>query len=183
MAQKRKRDPVTPEMRKRLLANRDGRITPNQWLDLIIQPLIVVMVLFGVGFLVFGEYMLALFDDAWWLILPIIALLVFLPGILRAVRYARMPVHFARLEAGVQPWWGFWRPVVFYDAADHPVTFPRRLAPRPALRVSEPYIVYYLDEPQGKVLLSAAPAEHEDAESWLPTRNFDIRQERRFRRS
>ena len=61
------------------MQNRDGRLTPAQWLDLIFQPLIILILLFGAFFLVFGEDMLAAFDEVWWFVLPVIALLVFIP--------------------------------------------------------------------------------------------------------
>ncbi len=177
--EKRKRDPVVPEMRERLLANRDGRITPGQWLDLIIQPLLILGVLIAAALAVFGKGMMVMFVEVWWIVVPVIFLLVIVPVSFRAYRYARAPVHFARLYAGVQPWWGFWKPTIFYTAADEPVRFPRRLAPRLPMRINGEYLVYFLEEPQGKVLLSAAPADHEDAELWLPTRNFEVRRARR----
>lgn len=178
---KRKRDPVGPEMRQRLLANREGRMTSGQWLDLIAQPLIPLAVLLALSFVVFGRYMFTIAVDFWWVGVPLIVLLVFVPLILRAYRYARAPIQFARLYAGVQPWWGLrWRkPQVFYTAGDQPVKFPQRLAPRLPLRLDGEYLVYYLAEPQGNVLLSAAPADHEDADLWLPTRQFEARYERR----
>ncbi len=178
---KRKRDPVLPEMRQRLLANRDGRITANQWIDLIAQPLLILGVLLGLAYIVFGRYMVRLTANYWWVLVPLIILLVLVPLIARAYRYARAPVHFARLYAGVQPWWGFgfWKPQIFYTEHDKEMAFPRRMAPRLPLRIDCEYLVYYLEDGQGKVLLSAAPADHDDAELWLPTKQFEARHERR----
>src|SRR5664279_803091 len=158
--EKRKRDPVVPEMRKRLLANREGRLMTGQWLDLIVQPLVILGLLTAAAFVVFGDDMVALLADIWWIVLPLIALFILLPVTTRAYRYARTPIHFARLRAGVQPWWGVWKPLVFYTETDEPVIFRRRLAPRPLLKIDGEYLVYFLDEPQGKVLLSAAPSDH-----------------------
>ena len=109
----------------------------------------------------------------------VVAVLLFLPVILRAYRYARAPIHFARLYAGVQPWFGWGRPQVFHTDTDEAVTFPQRLAPRLPLKINREYLVYFLDEPRGKVLLSIAPADHEDAELWLPSRQFEARYGRR----
>jgi len=181
--EKPKRDPVVPEMRKRLMANRDGLLIKGQWFDLIVEPLLIVVVLLGLAFIIFGDDMIALFDDAGWLILPIVALIVFLPAILRAYRYARAPIQFTRLNAGVQPWWGFWKPMVFYTKKDELVRFPRRLAPRLPVHIDGEYLIYYLEEPGGKVLLSYAPVDHEDAEYWMPTKQFAVRRERRSRRT
>lgn len=173
---KRKRDSVVPEMRDRLLANRDGRITPGQWLDLIVQPLITLAILFGVAFFVFGEMMMTLLD-VWWIVAPVLLLIVLLPVGLRAYRYARAPVHFAELYAAKSGW--FWKPLVFLTEDDERISFPRRLAPRPSLVTGHKYLIYFLDEPDGKVLLSAAPFDHEDAELWQPTKRFDARYGRR----
>ncbi len=175
---KLKRDPVVPEMRHRLLANREGKLTPGQWLDLINQPLIILLLLTAVGFVLFSEYMLFILRRAWWIVLPVLVILVFIPVLTRAYRYARAPVHFARLYAGAQPLWGV-KTQVFRTEAKQPVRFPRRLAPRMSLQMDVEYLVYYLEDAQGRVLLSAAPADHQDAEHWLPTKQFQARQERR----
>src|SRR5690348_426262 len=116
---KRKREEVVPEMRDRLLANRDGRMTSGQWLDLIVQPLVVLALLLGVAFVVFGELLLSVAADFWWVGVPLILLLVFVPIILRGYRYARAPVHFAHLYATGQGW--FWRPLVFLNEDDERV--------------------------------------------------------------
>lgn len=174
--EKRKRDPVVPEMRERLRANRDGRLAPAQWIDMIIQPLIPLLLLLAPALLVFGVRFIALAR-----FLPLLILLVVLmfavPAVLRARRYARAPVHFARLYAGIgqNAWWAFWKPTVFYTAADEPFPFKRRLAPSLPLRIDREYLVYYLEEPDGRVLLSAAPVDHDDADSWMPTETFDRR--------
>ncbi len=171
---KRKRDVIVPEMRERLQANRDGRLHVGQWIDLIVQPLLALALLTGAGFLVFGTRMLILFERAWWVLIPALLLLVFFPVTVRAYRYARAPIHFARLYAGVQPLGG-WRSQVFYTAGDEQIVFKRRLAPRLPLQIEHEYLVYFLDEPNGKVLLSIAPADHEDADRWQPTKTFDVR--------
>ncbi len=178
MVVKRKRDAVVPEMRERLLVNRDGRLHVGQWLDLIVEPLVSLVLLFGGGFLVFGARMMILFERAWWVLLPAILILVIFPVTVRAYRYARAPIHFARLYAGVQPLRG-WRSQVFYTAGDEQIVFKRRLAPRLPLKIEHEYLVYFLDEPNGKVLLSIAPADHEDADLWQPTKSFDARYTRR----
>ena len=177
--EKAKRDPVVPEMRARLAANRDGKIMRGQWLDLIVQPLVILALLLSASFLLFGEEAMAVIDDVWWVALGAALLLLFLPVLIRALRYARAPVRFARLSAGVQPWWGFWQPMVFYTKSDDLVRFPRRLAPRLPVKIGGEYLVYYLEEPDGKVLLSYAPADHDEAASWMPSKDFGAQHTRR----
>ncbi len=174
--EKRKRDLVVPEMRERLRANREGKLAPAQWIDMIVQPLIPLLLLLAPVLLVFGVRMVALVRFL-PLLIVIVALILAIPAVLRARRYARAPVHFGRLYAGVaqNAWWAFWKPPVFYTAADEPFPFKRKLAPSLPLRIDREYLVYYLEEPDGRVLLSAAPADHEEADSWLPTETFDRR--------
>jgi hypothetical protein len=176
--EKPKRDPVVPEMRLRLMANREGRLTPGQWGEMITQPLVVVILLSGFALAAFGPRLLPLLRF-WWIIAPLLLLMVFAPATLRAFRYARAPIHFARLMAGVQPLGIFRRSLHFYTDAEDDIRFPRRLAPRPPLQPDVEYLVYYLQDGKDKVLLSAAPAEHQDAAQWLPTKQFQARFERR----
>jgi hypothetical protein len=175
---KRKRDVVTPEMRNRLLANRDGKLTPDQWLSIVTKPLLWTLMLLGLAVVVFGPRMLLLTARFWWLGLILLVALILVPLMLRARRYARLPLQFARLYADVpfRPWW---RPMVFYTEADEPVAFKRRLAPSINLRIDSEYLVYYLQDGGERVLLSLAPSDHEDAEKFLPTEQFKLRFSRR----
>jgi hypothetical protein len=176
--EKPKRDPVVPEMRHRLIANRDGRMTPGQWGEMISQPLVVLVLLTGFALAAFGPRLLPLLRF-WWIVVPLLLGLVFLPAILRAFRYARAPIHFAKLTAGAQPLTLFRKSMLFYTGADEAIRFGKSLAPRLPLQTDVEYLVYYLEDGQGKVLLSAAPAEHPDAEYWLPTKQFQVRFDRR----
>lgn len=186
MTEKPKRDPVTPEMRQRLLANRDGRLTPAQWGELIAQPLFMLILLCGMGIAALGTRMMLLLRF-WWLIIPLILLIIVTPMIFRAYRFARAPVRFTRLNAGVQPLRVFGKTLHFYipnsetasETNGKLVKFSSRLTSRLPLVADVEYLIYYLDEPNGRVLLSAAPTDHEDADLWMPTKNFEIRQERR----
>lgn len=176
---KRKRYVLTPDMRDRLLANRDGKLTADQWLSVVTKPLLQMLLLFGLGVVVFGPRMLLLTARWWWIGLILIGVLFVLPLVLRAQRYARLPIHFTRLFADVpfRPWW---RPTIFYTEADEPVEFKRRLAPSMPLRIDGEYLVYYLEDGSQRVLLSLAPADHEDAEQFLPTDRFKLRFNRRI---
>lgn len=175
---KPKRDPVVPEMRQRLIVNRDGRLTPEQWGEMIAQPLVVVVLLTGFALAAFGPRLLPLLRF-WWIVIPLLLLMVFAPAVLRAYRYARAPIHFAKLTAGAQPLGIVRKSLLFYTDEDQAVRFTARLAPRPPLQTDVEYLVYYLEDGDSKVLLSAAPAEHPDAEHWLPTRQFEARFQRR----
>ncbi len=173
-AVKFKRDRVPPEMRARLMRNREGRLLPDQWIDLATEPLVILLLLLAPALLILGARGMALMRLGWWLPL-IVLLIVVVPVVLRAIRYARAPIYFLRLRpAPEQPArsWQIWRPVEFVTPDETTIRFTRRLAPR--LPVHEPgeYLVYYLEDGSGKTLLSYAPADHEHAELWQPSDAF-----------
>jgi len=181
---KRKADIISDEMRQRLLANRDGRIATDQWLDLVTEPLVILLLLV-VPLAVILAPRFAFF--ALSLRLPLILLVVLialgLPTLIRARRYARARIHFDVLYADERRHAPllFWKPQRFETKDGRIVEFSRRLAPYMFYRPGYPYLVYYIEEPRGLVLLSVAPADHPDAESWYPTK-FCFAQ-RRARRS
>jgi len=181
--QKLKRDIVSREMRARLMTNRDGKLTSAQWKDMVTEPFIKLMVLMIPMSAVFIMPIGRLALRNWWLFVLIVLLVVFVPMISRARRYARAPLHFVTLYAGRSPraWWMFWRPEVLYDEKGKAYKFAKGLTPYTGLDANEAYLVYYLQEPQQQLILSLAPAEHPDAASWQPTKYFHQRQGQRQR--
>lgn len=175
---KRKRDVVSPEMRDRLRSNRDGRLSVDQWFSIVTRPLMWLLLLVVAAVLVFGPRMFLLTARFWWLGVILLLLVFVLPLTLRARRYARLPIHFARLygESKTSP---FRRTTTLYTAAETPVEFKRRLMPKILLRDEGEYLVYYLEDPSERVLLSMAPADHDDAEQFLPSEQFKLRFNRR----
>lgn len=179
---KRKADIVTDKMRQRLLANRNGEIATDQWLDLVTEPLVILLLLVAPAAVILAPRFVWLGLS---LRLPLIIALVLLalavPLFMRARRYARARVHFdilyadERLHAPLL----FWKPQRFEAKDGRALEFHRRLAPYMFYRPGYPYLVYYLEEPRGLVLLSVAPADHPDAERWYPTRFFERRNARR----
>lgn len=167
-------------MRERLLTNRYGRLTVNQWVDVVTQPLVAVLVLFiPLGFMLLPRLLVfARFGGLWGLVVVLAALaLVLLP---RAYRYARLPVEYAELTAdAAPPAWAFWRAPDFAGSDGKPLRFGLRLAP--ALRVDHGrrYLVYYMRDGDRHILLSAAPADHPDAAKWQPTGALETRLKRR----
>ncbi len=176
--EKKKRDAVSAEMVDSLKANREGRLTVDQWLREVTRPLIIGIALYGAGILVFGPRLLLLTARGLWigLLIAFIGLIV-LPLIFRARRYARMPIHFKRMYGeGVTL---FTRRAIFQDEDRTEICFARRLAPANPILQDVEYVVYYLQDNQQKILLSYAPADHADVKNWLPTEKFDKRFQRR----
>ncbi len=168
---------LSNEMRARLLANRNGRLTVQQYKDIITAPLATLLVLLAPLIIVFGARFAILVTRGLWIVLLLAIVALFVPLVLRARRYARAPVYFAVLNAGSQPrsFWRFWKSHVMQTQAGEAVRFRSRLAPYLPLKVNEDYLVYYLEEPGGNILLSLAPADHPDAENWWPTSVFNTR--------
>lgn len=177
---KPKRELLSPDMRQRLLANREGKLIPGQWLDMVMQPLVTLLILLGPALIVLGPRLLL---NVRGVLVALLTLVVVFGAMLlvRARRYARLPVKYAVLYAGVHmnPFWAFWRPTMFYTASDEPVKFNRQLAPRMPTRIDGEYVVYYLEEESGRVLLSMCPTDHKDIDKYLPTDRFKTRYTRR----
>lgn len=172
---------VSDEMRTRLEANRDGRLTSDQWKDMVTAPLTVLLFLMLPVALLLGPRLLPLAGRGIIIALVLALVVIVVPMIFRARRYARAPLQFERFYAGHNPTplWLFWRPLVLYTADGEPVRFKKRLAPYTLLHSNRSYMVYYLREPDHNVLLSIAPADHPEAEQWQPSVFFNNRQARR----
>lgn len=179
--EKLKHDPVNRDMRARLEQNRHGKLTADQWKEMVIEPLVTLMVLMIPAVVVMGPR-LAMFvrGGTLYIVLLLVGILI-LSMILRAIRYARAPLHSARLYAAddIRPFWMFWKADVLYNESDKAVKFHKWLTPRTRLRPGQTYLVYYLKDAERNVLLSFAPADHEDTAKWTPSSVFEGRLHRR----
>lgn len=173
-------DRVSEPMRARLLMNRHGTLTTEQWKDMVFAPLVSLLLVLAPGIVVLGPRLGALVWGGFGLaaLFGLAAVGVMLA--LRARRYARAPVHFAVMQ-GVQarPFWLFWRPVILRGEDGTLVRFSKQLAPHTPVRPGTDYLVYYLRDGDAHVLLSLAPADHPDAELWRPSPAFEVRFNRR----
>lgn len=176
----RRNDPVSEPMRARLLMNRHGTLTADQWKDMVFAPLVSLLLVLAPGIVVLGPRLGALVWGGFGLVALLSLAAVGVMLALRARRYARAPVYFAVMQ-GVQsrPFWMFWRPTVLRDSAGAPVRFSKQLAPYTPVRAGADYLVYYLRDGDVQVLLSLAPADHPDADLWRPSDTFEARFARR----
>ena len=177
---KPKRDVITREMRERLFANRDGRLTVSQWMAITTDPLITLLLLLSPAILLVGLRLPFLLVRGWLvLLIALVACAVVL--MLRARRYARQPLHYRVLYAASTPWsrFIFWKMPGFYDDEGRVYRFGRWLAPRIPMLADRAYAVYYLNDSNQPVLCSVIPLTHPDADSFQPTTNFHRRFERR----
>ena len=172
---------VTEHMRSRLAQNREGRLTSDQWKDMVTEPLTVLLLLMVPVVIFIGPRVLAFGARGLIFVLLTALLVMVIPLIFRARRYARAAVQFERLYAGDNPTpiTRFWQPLELYSADGQPIRFKKRLAPYTLLHPNRSYLVYYLREHDHNVLLSLAPAEHPEVDKWLPTTTFYNRQAQR----
>jgi hypothetical protein len=168
-------------MRSRLMTNRHGKLTSDQWKDMVTEPLIVLLLLLVPLILFLGPRLLMLTARGIIFVWVIALIVVFVPMLFRARRYARAAVYFDRLYAGDHPGpaFLFWRPTVLYTEDGTEIRFKRRLAPVSQLRPNRAYLVYYLRDASEYVLLSMAPADHPDSHQWQPSSAFHERFARR----
>lgn len=181
----RKRQELSRMIHEWLKSNRNGRLTSDQWLNLVMEPLLP-MVLLAIPLVVFMLFSPAsrMFSFARYsrYAMPVFLVAMFVMLLLRARRYAVLPIFYDVCYAGEGKSWvvsRFSRQLIVYAADGEPVTFNRFVAQPPHLESNMPYIMYYLDEPDRCTLLSFAPAEHPDAQNWQPTDDFRKRQLKR----
>lgn len=172
--------PAGGPLRDRLLMNRDGRLHPDQWRELVSEPLAPLLLLLVPAILILRGYLLTLFVGAFWFVglAGLAALGVMLA--LRARRYARLPVQTAVLRCTQPPHpWQWWKGMVFQDEGGKAYPFSRSMAPDFRPQPQAVYLVYYLEDGERRILLSAAPADSPGAEELRPTPLFYARLKRR----
>ena len=172
---------ISSGMRSRLERNREGRLAGAQWLAVVTQPLTALLVLLAPLVIVFGPRLLVFSLRGIGLIALLVFVLLLVPAIFRARRYARAPLHFAQLTAGASPvaFLFFWRSLVMQDAQGASLRFQRKLAPLPRLQPGQDYLVYYLQEADQMVLLSLVSVDYPDVERYQPTERFRRRAQQR----
>jgi hypothetical protein len=172
-----KRDTVTTDMRARLAANRDGKLTSTQWKEIVTEPVATLLLLLVPAIILLRARIFYYLAGGGWLfgVLGIVILIGVI--LIRAGRYARAPIHMGVFRAAQQfrPFWMFWKAETFYDEAGQTVRFYKRLAPAAPHNADQLYLIYYLKDRDGQVLLSIAPAEHPDAAGWHPSPAFQSR--------
>ncbi|MDE0608806.1 MAG: hypothetical protein OXH77_02670 [Anaerolineaceae bacterium] len=168
-------------MRKRLEWNRQGRLAGAQWLATVTQPLSVLLVLLAPLVIILGPRLAAFSLRGFALVALLVLLLLLVPALWRARRYARAPLEFAELQGDSSPVAGlfFWRPRVMRTANGEAVRFQRRLTPMPRVHAGRTYLVYFLRDGEQRVLLSLVSAAHPDARHYRPTDAFQRRAQRR----
>jgi hypothetical protein len=165
---------VSPQMRERLQANRRGKLHNEQWREVVMEPLITIMLLMVPAIILLRSFLLTLFVGGLWMVGVGAVLVAGVMLFMRARRYARVPVFFSVLRAPDQlpSRWMFWKPIVFAAPDGTVLPFKHSLAPDKRFQANQEYLVYYIKSVEGSTLLSFAPSDHLESNTWRPSKDF-----------
>lgn len=171
---------VSDEMRRLLAMNREGKLTSDQWLAAVFEPLTPLLVLLTPFIIV-----LALQAGRVGVLLGLglgLGGTVWL-GLSRMWRYARAPIQYSIMTAsGDFQSIRLFGPPKFTTAGDDAFAFKRRYTPKFTLNKGAKYGVYWMHDGNAPVLLSLSPIDHPNAVSWKPSPAFALRLAKRSRR-
>lgn len=165
---------VSPKMRERLLANRRGKLHNEQWREVVTEPIVTLLLLMVPAIMLLRSFLLTLFVGGLWMV-GVGALVVGAFVLWRRARlYARIPVHSGIFQAGekLPPHWMFWKPILLKTLNGAEIRFKHTLAPDKNLQPGQQYLVYYFNAANGNTLLSFAPTDFTEIESFKPSKNF-----------
>jgi hypothetical protein len=165
---------VSPQMRERLQANRRGKLYNEQWREVVMEPLVTVLLLMVPAIILLRSFLLTLVVGGLWMVgigaLVVTGVMLFL----RARRYARVPVYFGIFRAPdtLPSKWMYWKPIVLAASDGTQVSFKHNLASDKRFQANQEYLVYYMKANEGIILLSFAPTDHLESDSWRPAKDF-----------
>ena len=151
-----------------LRRNSDGRLSTRQWLALITEPLATLLLLSVPIILLFGRYgvggrLIAL------LLLGGFALTI----LLRAIRYARVTLHYGVLYAeSPRSRWRIWRKTRYSDKYGAEFRFDRRLSRLTKTKPDGAARVFFFESGGRRVLVSMIPDGHPKADLAEPSDEF-----------
>ena len=171
---------VSDEMRRLLAMNREGKLTSDQWLAAVFEPLTPLLI-FLTPFIVLLAAQAGRVGVLLGLSLGLGGTLWL--GLSRMWRYARAPIQYSVMTAfgDFQPIRLF-GPPKFTAAGEADFAFKRRYTPKFTLNKGARYGVYWMHDGNAPVLLSLSPLQHPNAASWKPSPAFELRQAKRTRR-
>jgi hypothetical protein len=161
---------VSPQMRERLLVNKNGKLHPQQWSEVVYEPIVRALLIAVPAIILLRGYLLTLFVGGLWM-LGLAALLIGGFALFRrARRYRRVTIYFAVFRAPdkLPPKWSFWKPVILLNGDQTAVSFKHNLASDRHFQSGQEYYVYYLKSKDANTLLSFAPTDHLESGAWKP---------------
>lgn len=165
---------VSPQMRERLQANRQGKLHSDQRREIVVEPVITVLLLMVPAIILLRSFLLTLLVGWLWMV-GVGALLV--GGLVlfrRMRRYARVPVYFGVFRSldKLPAKWMFWKPIILRASDGTLQAFKHSLAPDKRFQANQEYLVYYMKSNEGVILLSFAPTDHLENNLWRPAKDF-----------
>ena len=148
--------------------NREARLSSRQWLELITEPVVSLLLLSVPLVLIFGRYGMA----GRLLVLALIAGFLLTIAI-RAIRFARVKLCYRVLYAEqLQPRWKFWRKTVLTSRTGETVRFQHKIAGKLKIKPDDALHVYFVRAGDRSILVSMIPQEHPKAELAEPSDDF-----------
>ncbi|MDE2638038.1 MAG: hypothetical protein OXI30_16860 [Chloroflexota bacterium] len=160
---------LTRETLDNLKRNREGRLSSRQWLQLITEPLTTLLLLSVPLILIAGRYGPA----GRLIVLALIGAFV-LTMAMRALRFARVKLCYRVLYANAtQPRWKLWRKSTLASKSGESIRFDHRLSGRLKVEPDQALHAYYIEAGGRRILLTAVPRRHPDAELAEPSTHFE----------
>ena len=160
---------LSREIRNDLKRNREGKLSSRQWLQLITEPLMTLLLLSVPLILIAGRYGPA----GRLMVLALIGAFV-LTMAMRALRFARVKLSYRVLFAdGAQPRWKFWRKATLANKSGETIRFDHRLSGRVNIEPDQALHAYYAEAGGRRILLSVVPKRHPDSALAEPGIHFE----------
>ncbi len=160
---------LSRETRDNLNRNRDGRLSSRQWLQLITEPLTTLLLLSVPLTLIAGRY-----GPAGRLIVIALIGAFVLTMAMRALRFARVKLCYRVLFAdGAQSRWKLWGKTALASKSGASIRFDHRLSGRLNVEPDQALHAYYVEAGGRRILLTAVPKRHPDAELAEPSIHFE----------
>ncbi len=148
--------------------NREGRLSTRQWLELITEPVISLLLLSVPMILLVGRYGMA----GRMIVLALVGGFLLTIAV-RAIRFARVKLVYRVLFVeNLQPRWRFWRKTVFASRSGESVQFDHKVASKMKIKSEQALHVYYVSAGKRRILVSMIPQEHPKAELAEPSDDF-----------
>lgn len=164
-------DTLPEKLKQDLLRNREGKLSSRQWLELVTEPVVSLMLLMVPLILLIGRAGIA----GRYIVLIVVVGFLLMAGF-RAVRFSRVKLMYRTLYAEQSyPRWMFWRKTTLTSVGGDPVRFDYQVVHKRDFPNDQALQVYYMDVADRRILLSVIPEKHPQATFAQPTDLFKRR--------
>lgn len=162
---------LSSEFKKDVQRNRDGRLSSRQWIALITEPLISLLLLAVPLILLVGRGGIA----GRYIVLIVMGA-VAVTMVFRAFRFARVTLHYRVLHVETaRKRWMFWRKLKLTTKMGDTITFDQQITTKLNLPLNQAVHAYYIVIADRKILVSLLPEKHPQANLATPTNQFSRR--------